>query len=176
MGLFSLFRTKAPHKVADELFAASLTLTISPKEREWVNELGIDVARYLSERNALRVGMTEAGVALALGIRRRVDAPRTLLADALSEKYEKFFAGMETVSPEEGRWYYVCVRNRYTLRMPEETTGIFHYYLFHPGAWRDKDHQATPAYAIPAGFQAFVQSLMKASLEPAAVRAKELDA
>lgn len=41
MGLFSLFRSKDPDKVANDLVAAALDLEIDPVEQRWAKVLGV---------------------------------------------------------------------------------------------------------------------------------------
>ena len=120
------------------------------------------------------MGMTEAGVGLALGIRRHMGSPGVRLAEALREQFENYFSAMPDVTPDQGRWFYVRSRDRYILREPAEMAGIFHYYLFNPGAWADMETESTPRDELPEGFQSFVHKLMKRPLENALVRAKEL--
>lgn len=176
MGFFSFLRTKDPDKVAAELVAAALSLEVSPLEQDWIKRLGVELHRYVTERNSLRVGMTQAGVGLAIGDTRHISSPRHKLDVAMERQFADFFAAMPNVTPDEGRAYYRHLSDRYILRTPEEMTGIFHYYLTNPGEWQDRDPESTPAYALPEGFQSFVHQIMREPLRTARDRALELEA
>ena len=174
VGFFSFFQSKDPTKVAEELVAAALSLDLSSEEEQWIDSVGVARHRYISERNVLRMGMTGAGVGLALGTHRHVGSPGFKLAEALREQFENYFSAMPNATPNQGRWFYVRSRDRYILREPAEMAGIFHHYLLNPGAWEDMDAGSTPRSELPEGFQSFVHKLMKRPLENALVRAKEL--
>lgn len=174
MGFFSLFRSKDPDKVASELVTSALDLEVGPEERRWADELGAELPRYISERNALRVGMTQAGVALALGTTRNMTSPGYKLEQAIERKFEHYFMGMPNVTPDQGRGFYRAVSSRYIVRPPAEMVGVFHFYLLNPGAWPDVDIQSTPYYAVPDGFQSFVHALMRQPLQNALDRTREL--
>lgn len=148
---------------------AAVAMSVTPDETSWIEKLNLPLSRYVSERNALRVGMTEGGVAhvaLNIGNNRAVDT----LRDALRVKFRAFF----TLLPTDGELYYQRIRDRYIVRQPEEMAGIFHYYLIHPEAWTDDDHRATPRYALPDQFQSFVHSVMRQSMSGAVYEAKKL--
>ncbi|MDO9134018.1 hypothetical protein [Hydrogenophaga sp.] len=174
MGLFSLFRSKDPDKVASELVASALVLELGPEEHRWVKVLGVEVHRYIAERNALRVGMTQAGVTLSIGDVKHMTSPKYKLELAVERKFEQYFMAMPKVTPEEGRGFYRALSSRYIVRPPAEMVGIFHFYLLNPGAWRDHDIQSTPDYGVPEGFQSFVHALMRQPLKNGLDRANEL--
>ena len=174
MGLFSLFRSKDPDKVASELVASALDLELGTEEHRWVKVLSVEVHRYIAERNALRVGMTQAGVSLSIGDARHVTSPKYKLEVAIERRFEQYFMAMPNVTPDQGQGFYRALSSRYIVRPPAEMVGIFHFYLLNPGAWRDHDIQSTPDYAVPEGFQSFVHALMRQPLKNGLDRANEL--
>jgi hypothetical protein len=174
MGLFSLFRSKDPDKVANDLVASALDLEFDPVEQRWAKVLGVERHTYIAERNALRVGMTQAGVALAIGEARYASSPKYKLEVAVERTFEQYFMAMPNVTPDHGRGFYRSLSSRYIVREPSEMVGIFHFYLLNPGAWRDPDIQSTPDYAVPEGFQSFVHALMRQPLKNGLDRANEL--
>lgn len=174
MGLFSLFRSKDPDKVASDLVASALDLELGPEEHRWVKVLGVEVHRYIAERNALRVGMTQAGVALSIGDARHVTSPKYKLEVAVERRFEQYFMAMPNVTPDQGRGFYRALSSRYIVRPPAEMVGIFHFYLLNPGAWPEVDIQSTPDYAVPEGLQPFVHALMRQPLKNGLDRANEL--
>ena len=176
LGLFSLFKKNDPNKIADELLTASMSLSVTAEELAWLPKLYVDEAWWVRERNLLRMGMTKGGVALALNHHRRVNTPRTMLAQALEGKYLEYFMKVMNVTPDVARAFYSCTSNRYIVRTPEEMVLIFHHYLQNPGHWQDRDQETSLRSSIPDGFQDFLHSIMKNSMVTAIVRAKELDA
>lgn len=174
MGLFSFFRSTDPDKVASDLVASALDLELGPEEHRWVKVLGVELHTYLAERNSLRVGMTQAGVALAIGEARYASSPKYKLEVAVERRFEQYFVAMPNVTPDQGRGFYRALSSRYIVRPPAEMVGIFHFYLLNPGAWRDHDIRSTPDYAVPEGFQSFVHALMRQPLKNGLDRANEL--
>jgi hypothetical protein len=175
MSFFSLFSSKDPDKVASELVALALGLELSPEEKLWVDCLNVELSRYIAERNALRVGITMAGIAMVVGDVKHMTSPRYKLELAVERKFEQYFMAMPNVTPDQGREFYRALSSRYILRVPAEMAGVFHFYLINPEAWRDRDIQSTPEYAVPDAFQSFVHALMRQPLKNAAERTKELD-
>jgi len=175
MGFFSLFRSKDPDSMAKELVAPALDLEIGPEEMRWIDSLGVESHRYIAERNALRVGMTQAGIALALGTTRHTTSPGYKLEVAVERQFEQYFMAMPNLTADEGRSLYRALSSHYIVLPPAEMAGIFHFALLHPRAWFDHERQSTPSYAIPEGFQPFVHALMRQPLKKALDMTKELD-
>lgn len=173
MGLFS--KRKDPLTIANELVATSMSLELSEEEMAWIPRLYVDDSWYVRERNVLRMGMTQGGVALANGHMRRSGSPRTHLAEALHSGYRQYFMQMSGIDPAEADHYYLCTSERYVVRKPDEMVLIFHHYLQNPGHWRDRDQETSLPSSIPEGFQSLVHATMKCSLELAVARAKELE-
>lgn len=167
MGFFSLFRSKDPENLARELVASALDLELGPEEVRWADSLGVEMSRFIAERNALRVGMTLAGVALALGTTRHTSSPGYKLEVAVNRQFEHHFMAMPNVTADEGRSLYRALASHYIVKPPEEMAGIFHFALFHPEAWFDHETKSTPSYDIPDGFQSFVHALMRQPLKKA---------
>lgn len=172
MGLFSLFRSKDPAKVARELVEAATRLEVDPEAVHWCRRLGVETHRYIAERNALQVGMTQGGVALSLRTNRSPNVHK--LYQALEEQLKDYFSRMPNVHPEQGLAFYRCITSRYIVRDPVEMAGIFHYYLLNPGAWEDREPESTPSQDLPEGFQSFVHVQMREPLQRSLDRANEL--
>ncbi len=175
MGLLSIFRSKDPAKVAGQLAREALTMDITPEEAQWIEKLGVELARFIAERNALRVGMTEAGVFRVTGDSPRASSPAYKLMLALSAEFEQYFASMPGVEPSEGRAMYHRFSRRYILRMPDEVAGIFHYNLLHPENWNNDEDVRTPPSELPDDFVEFVRLLMRSPMKKALERAQEID-
>jgi hypothetical protein len=175
MSLLSIFRSKDPATVAGQLAREALTMDITPEEAHWIAKLGVERPRFIAERNALRVGMTEAGVFRVTGVSPRASSPAYKLQLALSAEFEQYFASMPGVEPSEGRAMYHRFSRRYILRMPDEVAGIFHYNLLHPENWNNDEDVRTPPPELPDDFVEFVRLLMRSPIKKALERAQEID-
>lgn len=167
MGFFSFFRSRDPEKVAKTLVRAALDHEVSPEEVHWIRQLVVELPCYIAERNALRVGMTQAGVALILRDTRVASCPGYKLELEVMRQFEAFFMTMPNVTPESGQGFYRALSSRYIVREPAEMARIFHYYLLNPNAWPDPEIRSSPPYEIPDGFETFVHALAEEPLQTA---------
>lgn len=146
MGLFSLFSSRSPEDVARRIAAKSIQVELSPGEDALATDLGIEVARLVSERILLKVGIAEATIAHIAFETKRHEAVDVLRA--LKAIHREHFVSRPGIVQEVGARIYERAISRYIMMQPQEVAARFEEQLRDSSKWDEPPSEPNASASI----------------------------
>lgn len=118
MGIFDFFKRPDFRSAAIAIKSQALGIDLSAMERQFAQEAGIDLAKYVLERNLMRVGVSSAAVYFFFVKAPHEKALRDL-SDHLTDLYKQFFSGLPNAPEGYENETMSHVKESYPLADPE---------------------------------------------------------